>query len=95
VSVVLTGHEHFYERIKPQKGVAYFILGNSAKLRKGDIEKSDITAKGFDTDNAFMLCEIEGDRFYFQTISRTGQTIDSGMIERLRTQERAAAAAAQ
>ena len=27
------GHEHFYERIKPQKGIAYFILGNSAKLR--------------------------------------------------------------
>ena len=37
VNVVLTGHEHFYERIKPQKGIAYFIIGSSAKLRKGDL----------------------------------------------------------
>src|SRR4051794_31903122 len=26
VSVVLTGHDHFYERIKPQKGIAYFVV---------------------------------------------------------------------
>ena len=37
VNVVLTGHEHFYERIKPQKGIAYFITGSSAKLREGNI----------------------------------------------------------
>ena len=36
VNVVLSGHEHFYERIKPQKGIQYFILGNSAKVRRGD-----------------------------------------------------------
>ena len=34
VNVAFTGHEHFYERIKPQKGVAYFIIGSSAKLRR-------------------------------------------------------------
>ena len=40
VNLVLTGHEHFYERIKPQKGIQYVIIGNSAKLRKGDLSKS-------------------------------------------------------
>ena len=29
-------------------------------------------AKGFDTDRGFMLVEIAGDQFYFQTVSRTG-----------------------
>ena len=29
VSVVFAGHEHFYERIKPQHGIAYFISGGS------------------------------------------------------------------
>src|SRR5262245_48514476 len=29
VDLVLTGHEHFYERLKPQKGINYVILGNS------------------------------------------------------------------
>jgi hypothetical protein len=91
VSLVLTGHEHFYERIKPQKGIPYFIVGSSAKLRKGDIQKTGLTAKGFDTDNAFMLCEIDKDRLHFQAISRTGKTIDSGVIERPNTKAKAAA----
>ena len=80
VKVVLCGHEHFYERIKPQKGIYHFISGAAAKLRKGDIEKSELTAKGFDRDRHFMLIEIAGDNLYFQTISRTGQTVDSGII---------------
>jgi len=82
VSVVFAGHEHFYERLKPQFGIHYFIEGGSAKLRKGNIRKSEQTAVGFDTDNTFMLCEIDGDRLYFQTITRTGKTIDKGVIER-------------
>lgn len=93
VSLVLAGHEHFYERIKPQKGIFYFTLGSSGKLRKGDILKTDLTAKGFDTDNVFMLCEIDKDQLYFQTITRMGRTIDSGVIQR--PQEKVAAASAQ
>jgi len=83
VNVVLSGHEHFYERIKPQKGVAYFTLGNSAKLRRGDLKKTDLTAKGFDEGYAFMLVEIAGDDFFFQTISEAGQTIDEGSVHRV------------
>jgi len=82
VSVVFTGHEHFYERLKPQKGIHYFIEGGSAKLREGNIRRSEQTAVGFDTDNSFMLCEIDGDQLFFQTISRTGRTVDSGAIAR-------------
>ena len=29
-----------------------------------------------------MLVEIAGDKFYFQTISRTGQVVDYGELER-------------
>jgi hypothetical protein len=36
--------------------------------------------KGFDTDRSFMLVEIAGDEFYFQAVSRTGQTVDSDML---------------
>jgi 3',5'-cyclic AMP phosphodiesterase CpdA len=82
VDVVLTGHEHFYERIKPQKGIHYFIVGSSGQLRKGNIGKTELTEKGFDRDNTFMLAEIVGDEMYFQVISRSGNTVDSGMIKR-------------
>jgi hypothetical protein len=81
VSVVLNGHDHFYERLKPQKGIAYFVVGSGGKMRGGNIDRSSgITAKGFDTDLAFMAAEIAGDQLYFNTISRTGKLIDSGTI---------------
>ena len=82
VDVVISGHEHFYERIKPQKGVTYFILGSSAKLRKGDLSKSGMTASGNDSAYAFMLIEIDGDDMYFQTISDRGATLDTGRVRR-------------
>ena len=82
VDVVFTGHEHFYERTKPQKGITYFVNGSAAKLRKGNIGKTDLTAKGFDTGYAFMIVEITGDELHFQTIEADGKTIDSGVIKR-------------
>ena len=82
VDVVLTGHEHFYERLKPQNGIHHIILGSSAKLRRGNIGQSGMTAKGFDEGFTFMIVEIIGDELHFQTISDQGKTIDSGVIPR-------------
>jgi hypothetical protein len=82
VRLVLSGHEHLYERIKPQSGIYYFVLGNSGELRPHNLKPSPDTAKGFDTDRDFMIMEIAGDQLYFQTISRAGETIDSGEIDR-------------
>jgi predicted phosphodiesterase len=83
VDVVLSGHEHFYERIQPQHGIAYFISGGAGSLRKADIRRpSPLLARGFDTDFHFMLMEISGDTLFFQAISRTGETIDAGTITR-------------
>ena len=82
VEVVFSGHEHVYERVHPQHGVYYFTEGASGSLRPGNLRQSVITDKGFDTDRTFMLVEIAGDDMFFQTISRTGDTIDSGVIHR-------------
>ena len=83
VQVVFAGHEHVYERVKPQKGITYFTEGASGELRKGNLRKTDLTAVGYDQDRSFMLVEVAGDELYFQTVSRTGQTVDSGMIRRV------------
>lgn len=82
VNVVFSGHEHFYERLKPQKGVAYFILGSSAKLRRGDLTKTNLTEKGWDQGYALMVLEVVGDDLYFETISDGGRLLDSGMVHR-------------
>jgi predicted phosphodiesterase len=83
VDVVFTGHEHFYERVKPQKGIYYFVTGAGGEVRKNNIKKnSPMTDKGFDTDLSFMLVEIIKDEMHFQVISRSGATVDSGVIPR-------------
>ena len=83
LNVVFAGHEHFYERLKPQHGINYFTAGGSAKLRGGDIiQNSSLTAKGFDTEQSFMVVEIDGDVLRFQTISRRGRRVDAGEIRR-------------
>jgi calcineurin-like phosphoesterase family protein len=83
VTVVFAGHDHFYERVKPQKGITYFVVGSGGQLRKGNIDtRTGLTAKGFDTDRAFLAVEVSGDELYFNAISRTGAVIDSGVIQR-------------
>jgi 3',5'-cyclic AMP phosphodiesterase CpdA len=82
VSAVFSGHEHFYERTTPQKGITYFIEGSSGQLRKGDVNRSPMTAAAFDQDQTFMLVEIIADRLNFETVSRTGAVVDSGVVRR-------------
>jgi predicted phosphodiesterase len=83
VDVVFAGHEHFYERLKPQKGIVYITQGGGAKLREGNIRaQSALTAKGFDTDQSFTLVEIVDDQMFVETISRRGQVVDSSVIPR-------------
>lgn len=82
VSVVLAGHDHTYERTKPQKGIYHFVVGSSGSLRKGDLARTTITEKGYDQDYVFMLVEIVGDELYFAALTRTGQVVDSGMLPR-------------
>jgi len=82
VNVVFAGHDHVYERLKPQKGIHYFVSGSGGQLRKGNMSPTDETAAYFDQDQSFMLLEVAGDDMFFQTISRTGKTVDSGVIRR-------------
>jgi hypothetical protein len=83
VDVVFAGHEHFYERLKPQKGIYYFTEGGSAKLREGNIRVgSALTEKGFDSDNSFMLVEIHKDEIFFEAISRGARVVDTGSFLR-------------
>lgn len=81
VNVVLSGHDHVYERVAPQNGIVYFVLGNSGKLRSGGLGRGPTQASGFDHDRCFIVMEVVGGQLYFKTITRTGQTVDSGVLQ--------------
>lgn len=88
VDVVFSGHEHIYERIKEQKGIPYFVVGSSGKLRKGGVTPTAITAASFADDQAFLVASITGEEMSFQAISRTGAVVDSGVLRNRQTSER-------
>ncbi len=82
VDVVFYGHEHIYERLRPQQGIHYFTAGGAAKLRVNDTRPGTITEVGFATDRSFMIVEVDGDSLFFQAISGGGTTVDKGVIAR-------------
>jgi hypothetical protein len=82
VNVVFQGHDHVYERLRPQKGIYYFVSGAGGQLRRGNMRPTPETAASFDQDQSFMLVEIAGATLHFESISRTGKIVDSGVINR-------------
>ena len=81
VNAVWAGHEHVYERLKPQNGIYFFLEGESGQLRYNNIRTScDLDLARFDTDRSFMLVEVDGATMYFQTITRSGAVVDSGTV---------------
>ena len=86
VNVVFTGHEHIYQRSTIQNGIQYFVSGGAGSLRLGDGSPASFVARNFDDDYHFMLIEVTDDALHFQAISRTGETIDAGMIRKHKQQ---------
>jgi len=79
---VFAGHDHVYERTKPQQGIQYFVTGAGGKMRRGDINlKSPLRAASYDQDNSFMLIEVDEAEMSFKSISEKGDVVDSGVIK--------------
>ncbi|MFA5910505.1 MAG: metallophosphoesterase [Vicinamibacterales bacterium] len=81
VDVVFSGHEHVYERLTPQKGIQYFVNGSGGQAI-GKIEPGGSTVAAYADDQSFMMAEVIGHDLYFETVSRTGATVDGGVFRR-------------
>lgn len=82
VQLVLAGHDHNYERIKPQRGVAYVVTGGGGVGTRG-VGTSSFTALSEDVIH-FIYGEVHQDEMILHAIDATGREFDSMVIPRVR-----------
>lgn len=81
VAAAFSGHDHIYERSRPQQGVQYFVSGTGGKLRRGDLNRNTAFFNyGNDEVSSFISVTITPERFSFVTIDAKGRVIDSGEL---------------
>lgn len=83
VDVAFAGHDHVYERIKPQHGIYYFTEGASGKLRPGNIDRrSAIFEAGNDEANSFLLVQVDSSQMKIEAVGADGKVLDSTVISK-------------
>jgi 3',5'-cyclic AMP phosphodiesterase CpdA len=81
VAAVFSGHDHVYERVRPQRGVQYFVSGAGGQLRRGGLDRSSpLFEAGDDQVNSFIYVEVAPDRLRFRTVGADARTLDEGAL---------------
>lgn len=79
--LVIAGHDHFYQKVKPQFGVHHLVSGAAGKVRKGcDVSHSQVES-GIEEFH-FMDFSVDVDSLHYQAINDRGQRIHAGQIEK-------------
>lgn len=80
VQLVLSGHDHDYERMHPQNGVAYVVTGGGGIGTKA-VGKSSFTAFSEDVIH-FVYVEVGVDELILHAIDAAGREFDSMIVPR-------------
>lgn len=80
VKLVLTGHEHHYERTKPQRGVHYIVTGGGGQGTRA-VTPSSFTAFAQEVIH-FVYVDVGPDELTLYAIDGTGAQFDSLTISR-------------
>jgi hypothetical protein len=83
VDIVLSGHDHFYERIAPQKGIYYFVSGGGSNLRPGGDFQHPLVQKGGKI-NHFLDLDVTPGEVQFRVVDEGGRIFDQQTLTRLR-----------
>jgi hypothetical protein len=73
VDLVLAGHDHDYQRIKPQRGIDYVVSGGAAKLRPTG--RAGFTAVAASTYH-FLELTAYADRLHLRAVDQHGRVFD-------------------
>ena len=80
VQLVLSGHDHHYERMVPQGGTAYIVTGGGGKGTR-PVGKSEFTAYAQEVIH-FVYVEVNADELVLHAIDATGTEFDSMVVPR-------------
>jgi acid phosphatase type 7 len=80
VQLVLAGHDHNYERVKPQDGTTFVVTGGGGRGTY-NVDTSGFTAFS-EAVIHFVSGEIKGDELTLHAIDATGKEFDSVVIPR-------------
>jgi 3',5'-cyclic AMP phosphodiesterase CpdA len=78
VDLVLSGHDHDYQRTSPIDGVTYVVTGAAAKLRPTDL--AEFTAAAWST-NSFVDLAVYDDHIELRAIDQAGRIFDQVSID--------------
>ena len=79
VELVLTGHDHDYERTRPIDGTTYVVTGSSgAPIRP--IQPRWFTAEAR-TEPHYVLVDVEPERLILRAVNLRGETFDTAVID--------------
>lgn len=81
VQLVLAGHDHDYERMIPQHGVAYVVTGGGGKGTY-DVGSSSFSAFSEEVIH-FVYIEVGIDELVLHAIDATGVEFDSMVVPRV------------
>jgi len=82
VNVVFSGHSHCYERVKPQKGVHYFVEGASGEIKRRTLDrKNPLFDAGEDMINSFLMVEVDENEFKVEARGYDDRIIDFHVVK--------------
>ena len=81
VNVAFSGHDHLYERTRPQQGIVYFVSGGGGRslyrMSPQDFDEVGVS------EHHFMVAEVAGDRLFFEAITHDQKVLDCGVVYRI------------
>ena len=82
IDIVLSGHDHFYQKIKKQKGgIHYFVSGGAGKIRAG-IKKNHAEVEFGKVTYHFLHFEVSEEEVRFAAVDKDGNIFHQGCIRK-------------
>lgn len=94
VDIVLSGHSHVYQRLRPVHGIHYIIAGSGGKLSTHDLIPNDPDRiAGNDEENVFVVLQFERETCHLTAYSLNEEIVDKAEISHASASETAAISA--